>query len=858
MINKGIIYEKQKGISLIALVITIIVLLILTGVALNLIVGKENVISRADSTVVLQEKTEIVEYLTLAVSAINIDYLGNNKVNTFTSYFTDYNDYKSYSTFVANTDFDTSMYQITNYEVAGENTNKYVDISIKKSKGTEEVHRFIIRLGSDTNAENGEFADGVEETLALLEIGEISEIESNIKVFNINYMANGGTVPADAKRTYKKGQIQQYSIPTYEGYIFDGWYENNSFTGEKVTSTKSDSDGDITIYAKWISETNSDYFTWNFENDVATITGLSTEGNTAYENGELSTLVIPQKYSGTDYSANVGKSVTQIGESAFNGKTNINKLIIGDQVTSIGPRAFKNCSGITELKIPITVNSNNYSNYTSDCIFYGCSNINKVTLTKGDEYGVGFNYTTSGSTKYEYTPWYISKANLQTVILEEGITTIGTYTFCGCTGLQAVSFPSTLTSIGDYAVKGCSGLGQINLPNNVTTIGNYAFENCTTLAAVTFPNSVTSIGNGAFKGCTGISNTIQFPNSITSLNAEIFMNCTSIEKAIIGEQITSVSNRAFSGCTGLSELTIPISVNAVNFSGTVDQSIFYNCKNLTKVNFLKGTGVGFDYPASSSGRVEYSPWVLSKKNEITVTLAEGITSIGTNMFYGCTGLKTINFPNSLTKISDSAFYNCSGLTLNNLDLPDTITNIEQKAFYGCVNITGTVEIPVGMTTISNDTFCGCSGIQKVIIGDQITSIGPRAFKNCTELSEVILPITINADNFNNSVSDSIFYGCAKIAKIRLSKGQDGTGFTYTTSGSTRYDYTPWYISKSNLQTIILEKGINSIGNYTFNGLNNTTSFYYTGTDTEWEKVQSNIGANNAPLTNATVTCNYSE
>lgn len=86
-----------------------------------------------------------------------------------------------------------------------------------------------------------------EEILALMDIGEISEVESDIKIYTIHYVLNVGNDPQDTKTSYIKGRILTYPTPMYKGYIFDGWYENSNVSGNKVTSTNANSEGDITM-----------------------------------------------------------------------------------------------------------------------------------------------------------------------------------------------------------------------------------------------------------------------------------------------------------------------------------------------------------------------------------------------------------------------------------------------------------------------------------------------------------------------------------------------------------------------------------------------------------------------------------
>ena len=425
---------------------------------------------------------------------------------------------------------------------------------------------------------------------------------------------NGGHFEEDQIITeYTEKKTIGLTIPIKEGYVFDGWYLDNNFNGDSIYTTQGKK-GELVIYAKWVSETYDSYF--NYENNI--ITGFSEEGKKAYEAGELDTLIIPRK--------NKEVEINTIKQSAFNGYSKIEKLILQSNIETMEGNSFTNCSGIKELVIPISLNADSSS-------FSGCNKLEKIKFTKGTGQGFDYYYYSSGKS-YNRTPWYFSRNNTITVELEEGITSLGTYMFSGCTGLKMVNFPTTLTNIG-----------------------NNAFENCTSMiGTLSIPDTVTELGSNAFSGCSGITGTLEVPGQISSIKQSTFSGCSGIEKLILKSNIETMEINSFTNCSGIKELVIPISLNA-------DSSSFSGCNKLEKIKFIKGTGQGFDYYYYSSGKsYNKTPWYFSKDNKLQIILSNGIQYIGTNTF---NGLENATF-----------YYTGTDIEWSNVNIGDNNTSLD--------------------------------------------------------------------------------------------------------------------------------------------------------------------------------------
>ena len=188
------------------------------------------------------------------------------------------------------------------------------------------------------------------------------------------------------------------------------------------------------------------------------------------ENTEITDLVIPN-------------SVTTIGWS-FAYCSGLKSVTIPNSVTSIGSDAFRNCSGLTSITIPNSVTS------IGDNAFSGCGNLVSVEINSNAI--LSKSYTSSSSLVN------IFGNQVQNYIIDNDVTTIGSYAFYGCSGLTSITIPNSVTSIGSGAFYVCSCLTSITIPHSVTSIGSSAFDGCTGLTSVTIPNSVTSISGHTF------------------------------------------------------------------------------------------------------------------------------------------------------------------------------------------------------------------------------------------------------------------------------------------------------------------------------------------------------------------------
>ncbi len=413
---------------------------------------------------------------------------------------------------------------------------------------------------------------------------------------------------------------------------------------------------------------------------------------------------------------------------------------------------------------------------------------------------------TGATTNWSRTgvPWYGEKAQIVSVEIGEGITSVDADAFYGCANLEEARIASTVTAtggsnaslfagcakltkitfaygmekipdgicrgvsslqtiiyeagiaegetvakssikeIGDSAFRGCAKLTGDVIPDTVETIGQYAFYGCNSLTTVDLPDMVTQIGRYAFCNCQGLTD-LTLPSGLEMINDYTFSGCKALTSISLPEGLTTLQNYAFNGCSGLTEICFPGSLVTIGSSGA-----FQNCTNLTKVIFSDDTTKVNDNICRNMTTLKTVEW----KGDIT--------EIGQNAFYNCSALESFTFPEGLEKIGSAAFYKCS--SLKEITLPDSVTEIGQNVFYQCSAATDLV-LSAGLTTIPYQAFYQCSSLTELVIPEGVEKIESYAFRYCNKLASVSFPSTIVAAS-----NSSAFAGCQSLTQVTFAEG----------------------------------------------------------------------------------------
>ena len=557
------------------------------------------------------------------------------------------------------------------------------------------------------------------------------------------------------------------------------------------------------------------------------------EDNTAYSVADIGTctdtdVVITSSYNGLP--------VTGIVDYAFDDCTSLTSVTIPDSVTSIG-RAFSGCESLNAV-------------YISDIAAW-C--------------GISF-----GANPLLYANnLYLNGTLVTDLVIPSGVTSIGDRAFSGCTSLTSVTIPNSVTSIGDGAFYDCTSLTSVTIGKEVTSIGIRAFDGCTSLTSITILGNVTSIWERAFDGCTSLTS-VTIGNGVTSIDSTI-CNIATLTNITVGENnpnyksidgnlyskdgseliryasgksatsfaipdgVTSIGAYAFDDCTSLTSITIPTSLTSI------DGSMFEDCTSLANIIVKIGNPA---YKSTDGNLYRYGRDIYGKelikyaigKPDTSFTIPDNITSIASGAFLGCTSLTSITIPDSVESLGEYAFGGCSSLTSITIPdswrgIPSSIYNIEtltsitvNESNPNCKSIDGnlyskdgskliryatgksdtSVVIPDNVTSIGDKAFYDFTSLTSITIPDSVTSIGSSAFTGCTNLTSITIPDSVT------SIGSSAFTGCTNLASVTIGNG-------VTTIGDWAfYDCT-------SLTSIAIPDSVTSIGNSAFYGCKGLTS-----------------------------------
>ena len=532
---------------------------------------------------------------------------------------------------------------------------------------------------------------------------------------------------------------------------------------------------------------------WQLENGVLTISGEGAMENYAkavkqpwYEKRAQITSVV------------VKDGITEIGDFAFYGLTNLKEVSIADSVTKIGHYALKNCSALSEVQLPEKLES------VGESAFYGCTALKDITfhenvqsigsyafsrctklnkvIFEGDapeiQTGVFSGVRVSVSYPEEKASWTEDKKqnyggqlswnqplpwdvdnHVLTITNDDCMknyeSAAKTPWYANRADITSIVVTEGVTKIGDYAFYGYSNLTSVQLPDSLESIGNYVFKNCGKLSEITLPEKVSAIGESAFYGC-GLAE-ITIPSNVTVIADYSFARNTGLKNIIFEGSAPAIAAHAFSGVKAkamyLEDDSSWNEDTKQNYGGTLQwgdteekqqcgTNAYWKVENGTLT--ISGSGAIDNYDSAAE-----CPWADQRTDITKIVVEDGITSIGNFAFYGMTNLTEISLSDSIVSIGAYAFKNDS--SLENVTLPSELAQIQNSAFYGWAKISSIV-ITAKVTKIGDYVFSRCSSLKDISFEGDAPEIAQYAF------NKVTANVTYAGDNETWTDENKLNYG----------------------------------------------------------------------------------------------------
>ena len=762
--------KKQNAITLIALVISIIIMLILAGVSLNATIGENGVLTQAKNAKIAQEDAvwdeDAQTILTAALmgkddiealaeeqkteAGNDANKIENYKRENMRKYLQERFQEKSSNNVIVSryadgylivdgervfmTDKDFSEYtNAKSQRLLVSNEEDWIFEEIKDKSGVCKITAYNKELRGTIEIPAVLISKENEKAYVVEELGD--GVFNNCSITKVDFSKAGNTLKRIGNRTFMNCTSLVINVPEdlpssleYIGY--KAFYNCKKLTGniDAIQNSGITLGQGVFMNCSGLIGSMQSVFNQSFY--------IETDGTpsaTLIEEGQFS------GFSGLTGSLTIPYYITEIKKNAFYGCTGIDALTFdegetGSQLVTIGDSAFQECTGIeNKLVIPSKVKSiGQYCFFNSTITGLELSNI----IEKIDKYAFHNCRQLTGKVVIPETMIAISEntfsgcERMEELVINEGLQKIESYAFWSCKNLKKVNFPATLLSIGNKAFESTALQGNLYLPDSLQNIETCAFSYREKLVITNWPKNLEEIGEQAFIGCKAIQ-TLPSTVKLSKLGKEAFKDCTNLGKTDNNEKTDIIKWLSNSKVTTIGENCFENDTYLTGeFSGTINNlnkqkiaisgSIFTNT-GITRVSDITSIG-NIIVDNQYSGSTKF----LSKGEEVTeITIPNGVTSIGKNAFAGCTSITKVIIPNTVTSISQGAFMNCTNLTTIEFE---TGIDIKEIPDYFCYNNQKflNIELPETITKIGVYAFSN-NAINTIIFPKNVKEIGDYAF-----------------------------------------------------------------------------------------------------------------------------------
>lgn len=345
--------------------------------------------------------------------------------------------------------------------------------------------------------------------------------------------------------------------------------------------------GAITSIASstWTDESTGIVWTYNIKDGKAVVAG------TSFEYGVLE---IPTRIAGLE--------VSEIGVGAFYGLWRITSAILPDGITVIGDEAFRFCSNLKSVTIPKSVLK------VGGLAFGSCDKLQSVYIT---DLKAWCNIQGNSGISLHWD-LYLNGEQLTDLIIPDGVTTISSYRFRGCSSIVSLKLPKAVAAVERSAFESCEKIENVSIENADIAIDVYAFfgdanikyvtiPSCVTKVADTFQHSyleslvraevcdgVSVLSNYLFGDCIALES-VALPKSLSAIGERSFFNCQKLKSVTLPDDVLNIPTYAFSQCYELE--SIEYSDNITNIASYAFSSA-YKLKSIVLPSSLKSIGRG--------------------------------------------------------------------------------------------------------------------------------------------------------------------------------------------------------------------------------------------------------------------------
>lgn len=343
-------------------------------------------------------------------------------------------------------------------------------------------------------------------------------------------------------------------------------------------------------------------------------------------------------------------------------------------------------------------------------------------------------------------PW---GTDITSVVIEDGVTTIGDFAFYNCQNIESIEIPASVKIIGDSAFFSAK-LKTLVLPEGVEEVKDFAFYNCDLeIDEFRMPDSLKKIGDYAFQSYMGM---LEIGKNVEEIGREAFQNNVVIN---IPDSVQRIGEDAFAKTSYYRD------ANNWRMDALYIGKWLIKVKENTDLEFFvvkRGTEHIADYAMANCKKFEDVILPKTLKTIGTEALAccyalgaldipAGVTRIDYGAFEGCMSLTELVLPEGMTKISDLML---SGLSFEEFEISDKIESIGTAAFMSC-NYLKSITIPSSVKRIESWTFTNCRSLEEINLPEGLESIGDFAFLACASLRRIVIPRSVT------SIGIGLFY-----------------------------------------------------------------------------------------------------